>query len=427
MLSSADVFALCLPILKSTYFDPELRDTVRFLISYNEKYNAVPSPEQVFAETEIKFETTQLQKDQIEYCCSEVETFCREKAIEQAILGSVALLDDKKYGEIEQSIRNAISVSITPDIGLNYFDDPMKRLQEKLLSPPKASTGWKDLDHLLNGGIARKEMILFSANSGGGKSIVLANLALNLIVQGYNVAYISLELSQEMIGDRFDAMLTSINPRDWEQHVDDIANQIKFIGSQPEIGSLYIKYMNSGATVFDIRAYLKELQLTNNVTPDLIVVDYLDLLGIPEKVSVDNVFGKDKIAAEQFRNLGNDYNAFLATASQQTRMAVTAPVIHQGHIAGGISKVNTTDNYFSVIMTDAMKAAGEMAFYGLKTRSSDGVGKSVQLKWDNNSLRITDLKKGTAFKFKKEVKMAGESQTNELLDLMDILEFDNNR
>ena len=113
-----------------------------------------------------------------------------------------------------------------------------------------------------------------------------------------------------------------------------------------------------------------------------------------EKVSADNVFQKDKMISEEIRNIGVVNDMFIITASQQNRGAIDADELHQGHIAGGISKVNTTDVYISIIMTEAMRAKGEMALQFLKTRNSDGVGKIVYLKWNGITLRITDGSEG---------------------------------
>lgn len=386
LVSSPDTFALCKNIVKSDYFNPEYRKTVDFMHDYYDKYNSTPDPVQIEAETGVELEARQVTRDQIKYCSTEIEAFCRKKAIEKAILASAALIEKGDEGKIEQLVRDAISVSLTTDLGVDYFSDPESRLEKLSLEPPRTTTKWPLFDEMIGGGLARTEMLLFSANSGGGKSVALANLSLNFAAQGLNVLYISLELSETMIAQRFDMMLTGIPTICWRDNVKEISSALNQIS--PHMGKITIKRMESGTNCNAIRGFLKEYELKTGLIPDLLVVDYLDIMGPNEKVSADNVFEKDKRSAEQLRDILFDYNMFGATASQQNRSAIEAPELNQGHIAGGISKVNTVDIYCSLILTPSMKAAGEIGMQFLKTRSSDGVGKTIYLVWDNNSLRI---------------------------------------
>lgn len=388
LISSADTFALCASIIQPEYFDPELRNTISFIKKYYDEYNSTPTESQIEGETGVELKIQEVTKDQVSYCSNEIESFCKRKAIEKAILSSPALIDKGDYGKVEEIIRDAITVSLNRDLGLLYSDDPEERLRRLANTEETTSTNWKEVDELLNGGIVRKQMLLFSANSGGGKSIAMANLGLNFAQQGLNVLYISLELSEEMVSLRYDSMVTGISAAGWQYKISEIATKVE--SAIQNMGEITIKYMNAGSNSNDIRAYLKEFELTYGYTPDAIIVDYLDLMGTNEFISADNVFEKDKAAAEQLRNIANDYNAFMITAAQQNRTAVGQTDLNHSHIAGGISKINTTDVYISIIMNDAMRANGEIAFMFLKTRSSDGVGKTIYLKWDGSSLRITD-------------------------------------
>lgn len=388
LISSTDTFALCASIIQPDYFDPELRNAISFIKKYYDKYNSTPTESQIEGETGVELKIREVSKDQISYCANEIEAFCKRKAIEKAILASPILIDKGDYGKVEELIKDAITVSLNRDLGLLYSDDPDGRLRRLANSEQTTSTKWSEVDDLLNGGLVRKQMLLVSANSGGGKSIVMANLGLNFMEQGLTVLYISLELSEEMISLRYDSMVTGIAAAGWQYKISEIATRVE--AAVDQLGELTIKYMNAGSTSNDIRAYLKEFELTYGYTPDAIIVDYLDLMGSNEFISGDNVFEKDKAVAEQLRNIANDYNAFMITASQQNRTAVGQTDLNHSHIAGGISKINTTDVYISIIMNDAMRTAGEIAFMFLKTRSSDGVGKTIYLKWNGSTLKITD-------------------------------------
>lgn len=426
LISSADTFALCKSIIQSDYFDPEFRKTVDFLNTYYDKYSATPNPDQIHAETGVKLKLRQVTHDEIKYCSEEVEGFCKQGALEFAVREGMKHLKNGDGGKIESLIREAMSVSLTQNLGLSYFSNPAKRLKDRAAKPLRTPTGWKQVDEMLSGGLARTEMILFSANSGGGKSIALANLAHNFLKQGLNVLYISLELSEEMIAERFDSIITGTPAIVCTQqtHNDEIAMSLDKMSAK--MGNLQIVRLPSATNANGIRAYLKELELKQGYLPDLLVVDYLDKMGTNEKVSADNISEKDKLASEQLNDIGFDYNMFIATASQQNRSALDAQELHQGHIAGGLSKFNAVDWAISIILTPTMRAAGEIGFNFLKTRSSDGVGKTVFLQWEGKILRITNPKEENNSRDNiiinklDSLKGAGGSKRPSLLDVMEL-------
>lgn len=399
LVSSPDTFALCKSIVKAAYFDADLRKAVDFIHEYYDKYSSTPPCEAVLAETNVELTKRDVGRDQVDYCTDEIEKFCRRRAVQQAILAAPQMIVDGNYGEVEQMIKDAVSISLHREIGLDYFATTEERLTAQMGTPPRTSTGWPSIDEHMSGGLARKELILVSANSGGGKSLTLANLAVNFLAtpkvpgrpEKMDVLYLSLELSQDLIAARFDQMFTGIPSFLWQHHKEEITQSVGLAGEL--MGRLTIKRMPSGTSSNDIRAYLKEFELQQGYVPDLLIVDYLDKMGANQKVSSDNVYQKDKLASEQLSDILFDYNMFGATASQQNRSAVQAEELNHSHIAGGISKIDTADWYLSIIMTPAMKAAGEIAFQFMKTRSSAGEGKIVYLKWDGKTLRIKSLPK----------------------------------
>lgn len=418
LVSSNDVFALCKSIVKSDYFDPELKRAVKFVNAYYDKYHTVPSVEQIKAEADVGLTLRQITRDKISYCADEVELFCRHRGMEKAILKAGPLIQKGMYAEVEDMIKEAVTISLNRELGTVYFDDPADRILRDGIR--RYSTGYKKMDNLLAGGFARKEIFLCSANSGGGKSITMANFGLNLMKQGLNVCYISLELSEELIARRFDSLITGVPSVLWGQKSRDIIEKLET--QRGKLGKLVIKHMPTGACANDVRAYLKEYELQFGHIPDVLIMDYLDLMNANEKVSAEAVFEKDKRASEQLRDILFDYNMIGITAAQQNRSAINAVELNQSHIAGGISKVNTTDVYVSIILTDAMKNAGEIGFHFLKTRNSDGVGKQIYLTWNNNTLRIEE--KGDDENDEEMLARISGPTTKEgkkgLLDIMDI-------
>lgn len=419
LLSSPDTFALSSPIVKAEYFDPELRHSIIYLQQYYNEYHALPDVDQMKVETGKQFKTRDITKDKIKYCLDEIEMFCQNMGMENAILEVADIYKENgDKGKIRRIITEAATISLHRDMGVNFFEDPEIRLRELLKKEIVETTGWREFDDLLGGGIARKQLILFSANSGGGKSIVMANLGLNFVMKGRTVLLISLELSEDMIDMRYVQMVTGMKTAEWQKDVDRAAETI--LTSKTEGGELYIKRMKKGTRSNEIRSYLKEFELRYGKIPDMIIVDYLDVMDANEKINASDVFTKDKFASEELREIGEDYNAFMVSAAQQNRGAINASHLDHSHIAGGISKINTCDVYASIILTESLKAKGEIHFQFLKTRSSDGVNKFVHLKYNNVSLRISnldDLNMNTFHEDKREPENGSSVDNNNLLEL----------
>lgn len=547
LLSSPDTFALCKGIIKPEYFNPEFRQAVEFVDMYYEKFNSTPPLKILKAEFGLELSKHHTTKDEVEYCSSEVEKFCQYKAAETAVIKASKLLKEGKVDQIEALIHEAAAVSLTKDLGCNYFSDTRQRLERMSQQPHRISTGWLTFDKLLGGGLARTELLLVSANSGGGKSITLANLALNHVKLKYNVLYISLELSEDLVQQRFDTMISSIPSVIWQSNQDKIVSAVEYLGANA--GELTVVRLPTGTNANKIKAYLKEFELKKGYIPDTIIIDYLDCMGTNSYVPPGNISEKDRQATEELRDLLETYNCMGATASQQNRClsldsiiitpdgnkqikdvkigdklfngtvyntvteilpittqycykimvtsgqhiicsanhkfptpiglstintgikvgsllftlsglepiisiesigkietidinldgdrlflannvlthnsAIDAEELNQSHIAGGLTKVNTSDWYFSIVLNPAMKARGDIIFVCLKSRSSDAVGQQILLDWNNVALTISD-KHDDSDKYNKELSKFentapdNKSKRLSLLDVMDI-------
>lgn len=389
LLGTPDLFALVTPIVQARYFDPEFRPLMTFVLDYQQQFKGIPSPAVVKAETGIDINPQLVSHDVFDYACSEFETFCKRKAIDFAIRDSVSLIEKEDYGTIEARIREAVTTSLTRNLGTDFFADPaalLERIQVGLGTP--ISTGWRDLDIAIGGGVYRKDLIIFSANSGGGKSITMDNFATNLHNQKLRGVYFSFELGEELLAKRHFSIVTGVDTPQLFIRGAEVIAKTEEIGKQA--GHFLFVRMPVGTKPSQIRAYLKEYQLKFNATPDFMVFDYMGLMGTDVHVQTGDVYTRDKLVSEALREIGNDFDAIIVTASQQNRSAVGAVDIDHSMIAGGISKIDTCDLAISIILTDTMKAAGEIAFQLIKTRNSDGVGKNVQLKWIPRFLRIAD-------------------------------------
>ena len=389
LISSTDLWARCSHIVDPNYFDPEVRDGITFVHNYWNQYRALPDPAKVEAETGIKLKAQEITSDTLDYAADEVETFCKNKAIEFAIRTSPTLLEKKDFGGIEKKIREAISVSLHRDLGLDYFADPETRLRMMMERNQQVSTGMPTMDRILYGGFNRQEMTIFAAESGGGKSMMLLNMGFNFAMQQMNGVYITFELSEEVVAKRMDSMMSGVGQRQIFQQIDQVATSIAMRRGQA--GKLFIKYMPATVTTtLDIRAFLAEFQLIHGWKPDFLIVDYIDLMAPSTKVNLDNLFIKDKYVAEELRSLAVEFDSILVTASQLNRTAVNQERHDHAMIGGGISKIQTADNVISIRQTEAMRNCGEISFQFMKTRSSNGMGRLIFMSWDPESLRITD-------------------------------------
>ena len=391
MLSDAETFVRCQGIFDHTLFDRKLQDAAEFINIYTKEYSVLPEYEMVNASCQTELKKPESTKEgHMDWLMDEFESFIRHKALERAIINSADLLEKKDYGQVETLIKEAVQIGLAKDLGTDYFEDPRQRLLRIKDKNGQISTGWPSLDRRLFGGMNRGELNIFAGGSGAGKSLFLANLGVNWALQGLNVLYLTLELSEDLVAMRIDAMTTGISTKEIFKELDDVEMKVKIIGKKS--GRLQIKYMPSGKTANDLRAYMKEYEIKTDSKIDVLLVDYLDLLmPASRKISAENLFIKDKYVSEELRNLAMEKQCILVTAAQLNRGAVEEVEFDHSHISGGLSKIQTADNVFGIFTSRAMRERGRYQIQLMKTRSSSGVGMKVDLEFSLETLKISDL------------------------------------
>ena len=390
MLGDSETFVRCQGIWDHELFDRKLQSAAKFFKDYVDEHSIIPTPDIINAATGQKFEIPEgLQEAHYDWLLTDFETFIRHKGLEKAILKAADMLEKGEYGTVEDLVKKAVQVGLQKDMGTDYFADPRSRLMKIKDKNGQMSTGWAALDQKLFGGFNRGELNIFAGGSGAGKSLFLANLGVNYALAGMNVIYLTLELSEELVGMRIDSMVTGIPTRDVFKSIDDVEMKVRVIGKKS--GSFQIKYMPSGKTANDVRAYLKEYEVKTGKRCDVLLVDYLDLL-MPagQKISAENLFIKDKYVSEELRNLAMEKNCVFVTAAQLNRGAVEEVEFDHSHISGGLSKIQTADNVFGIFTSRAMRERGKYQIQLMKTRSSSGVGQKIDLNFDIDTLRITN-------------------------------------
>jgi len=390
MLEDASSYVRVQNIYNPENFDRSLRKAAEFIKEHTDKHKTMPDRLQISATTGIKLQPVpDLNQGHYDWFMQEFESFTKRQEIERAVLKAADLLEAGDFDPIEKLIKDAVQISLTKDMGTDYFADPAARINKYFNSGGQVSTGWPQMDRLLYGGFSRGELNIFAGGAGSGKSLVMMNIALNWLQMGLSGVYISLELSEELTSLRTDAMLTQTSTKDIRKDIDTTTLKVILVGKKS--GNYQVKGLPAQSNINDIRAYLKEYQIQTGKKVDFVMIDYLDLLmPVSAKVSPNDLFVKDKYVSEELRNLAKELGVLMVTASQLNRSAVEEVVFDHSHISGGISKINTADNVFGIFTSRSMKERGKYQIQCMKSRSSTGVGQNIDLEYNIETMRITD-------------------------------------
>lgn len=388
IFSNPELYVRCKNILKPEYFDKEFQGSIEYVHNYNNKYNSSPTLNDIHFNGGYEYIQEKVQPLHHQSTLDDIGEFCRHKAMALAVQKGMELVHQKKYGGIEELIREAMLVSVQNELGLDIFENPEDTIRSLSTMQGSFKSGWDTLDFKLFGGFGRQELEIFAAASGGGKSVVLQNLAVNFAKAGLNGAYISLELAEELVAVRIYGMMTETKLSNVRHEPEKTGLAVTVEGKNA--GTLRIKRMpESISTTNDIESYIRELQTQKNIKLDYVCVDYLDLLTSDRIGSNDksNAFVKDKAVSEELRALAMKMDLTVFTASQFNRAGIGEDKKSQSQIAGGISKIYTADN---VIYIETRKDEGEMWFDFQKTRNSSAVGSRLRMSYDMDSLRVLD-------------------------------------
>ncbi len=280
---------------------------------------------------------------EIDYINEHMLSFIRMQACKRAAIDSIDLLKSGDFGEIERRMVEAANAGA--DImgqGLDYFGEYQTRIAHRASREKerKLSTGIPELDELTYGGIKTKQLGLCVGGTGRGKSLFLQWLAKVAVLLGKKVVYITCELSAEDMADRFDSLFAHIKPQGLQDHssiaLRSLSQFNKRFGS-----SLFIKeYPEGEATIYDVKAYLTQLT-AKGFMPDLVLVDYVDLLK-PHR-SYSDLNQEQTIIIQSLRGIAKSMNTRIWTACQLNRAGLVMETPDATSIAGGVSRLFTCD------------------------------------------------------------------------------------
>lgn len=392
MLADAESFTASRAIVSPDIFNNRLQPVVKFIMNYADEYKTLPPHSLVHAQTNIQIPEFQNPELHREWYYKEIQEFSRKANLQQLILSYVEKLSEDKEDEIDivKRCQDVLSISLMKDLGSNIYTKHGDIVQSLLANRNHTPTGFSEIDADLGGGLTDESLTIFVGRSGEGKSLILQNLGINWSRQGRNVIYISLELSEELIGERLIAMIAEMSTADIKKH-SGITYKRMNLRAKEEVGEYVVKKMPIGTNSNNIRAFLKEYTIKTGIKPDVLLVDYLDIMHPNEKnVNVSDHFVKDKLVAEQLRSLADELKIPVVTASQFNRSGVDAEEFDHSHIAGGISKVNTADNLIYLDAPKSKKEKGQFDVVYGKLRTAKGTGKRVKLKYNNDTMRMNN-------------------------------------
>ena len=360
-------------MLVEDYFDNQAHKwIIKEILRYYDKYHTTPSMETLAVELQkcgnevlqisIKEQLKEAYKsssDDLNYVQEEFAAFCKNQQLKGALLQSVDLLKGGDYESIRSLINNAIKAGQDKNIGHEYAKDIESRYRED--SRTTIKTPWDKINELLQGGLGNGDFGLIFGNPGGGKSWSLVALGGHATKLGYNVIHYTLELGEQYVGRRYDAYFSKIGVDKIQKHKDKIENLIGDIK-----GNLIIKEFPTGkATMSTIEAHIQKVK-DMGIEPDLIIIDYVDLLSskrktVDRKGEIDDIYTSTK-------GLARELDIPVWSVSQVNRAGAKDNIVEGDKAAGSYDKIMITDVCISLSRQRKDKVEGTGRFHIMKNR-----------------------------------------------------------
>ena len=405
-----------LPFLSVNYFQ-EREDKILYekIAEYINKYNALPTQEALAIELDkssIKDEefqntlkllesiTNENDEANISWLLDSTEKFCQDRAIYNAVVESISILDEKgrntrDKGSIPDILSDALSVSFDPHVGHDYFLDADERYKFYHRIEEKIPWDLEFFNRITKGGLSNKTLNIALAGTGVGKSLFMCHVAASCLSQNYNVLYITLEMAEERIAERVDANLLNISiddlqkiPKDlYDKKIDKLKQTIK--------GKLIVKeYPTAAANVNHFRALLNELNLKKSFVPNIILIDYINICTSSRIKPGSNVnsYTYIKSIAEELRGLAVENAIPILSATQTTRSGFTNTDIGLEDTSESFGLPATADFMFAIISTEQMEELNQIMIKQLKNRYSDPTSnRKFVIGIDRSKMKLYDV------------------------------------
>lgn len=323
-----------------------------------------------------------------------VVNFTKHAKMKEAIVESYELLNEDKFAEINEKIQEALKFNIDVNLGTDLYDVDGRYLKLSQSLGEKITTGFDNMNRILGDGWCRKEIYCVLGPPGMGKSIFLPNFGLKALGAGYNVVHYSLEMSEERVGLRYDGPVTHIDLKDLRSNQEAVKKAYTH-GLFNRSKRLFIKEFPTGAaSVLDIEAHLEQLRTYEGFVPDMIIVDYGDIMRAAHKTN--NTYEEQGWIFRELRGIAIEHNCVVLTATQARRDAVaegggTKASVGMEQVADSMEKVRILDGLFSIVQSPADKTAGVIKLYVAKNRNGDS---GSTLEFNINYGKMTLVSKG---------------------------------
>ena len=410
-----------LPFLKSEYFtdrsDKTLYDEI---VSFTETYNSTPTVEALvlavkerrnLSDEEVEkcesylqeIEKTKGEESKVQWLVDKTEQFCQEKAIYNAVLGSISILDGKDKtndkGAIPKILSDALAISFDNSVGHDYLENSDERYDFYHRKEERIPFDLEFFNKITKGGLPNKTLNIALAGTGVGKSLFMCHVAAGCMVQGKNVLYITMEMSEEKIAERIDANLLNVTIDDLVSLPKDLYDKKINKLREKTVGKLIIKeYPTASASSTHFRTLLNELNLKKSFVPNIIFIDYLNICCSSRIKAGANInsYTYVKSIAEELRGLAVEFGVPIVSATQTTRGGFTSsdPGLEDTSESFGLPA--TADLMFALISSEELEEMGQIMVKQLKNRYNDPTHfKRFTLGIDRSKMRLYDIEQSS--------------------------------
>jgi archaellum biogenesis ATPase FlaH len=335
----------------------------------------------------------------LDWLVEKTEAFCRDRALYNAIMKSITIIDgkDQKHNReaIPSILQEALGISFNTAVGHSYLDNASERFDFYTRVESKIVLDIEMFNKITNGGLSRKTLNILLAQSGGGKSLVMSHMAAGCLRDGLNVLYISMEMSEEKIAERIDANLLDVEVDKIKDLGKDIfCTKISNLAAKTH-GRLFIKEYPSGtAHTGHFRGLLEELKTKQDFVPDIIFVDYLGICA-SSRVKMGgsvNSYAYLKSVAEELRAFATENDVPIVTAGQVNRGGYNTSDLDMTDISESLGIVMTADIILGIVRTEELDDMGQVMFVQMKNRYSDPtVNKRFTVGLNRAKMKLYDL------------------------------------
>jgi replicative DNA helicase len=414
LLDKAFLASVASSVEVSYLSSPAAADIYGTILNYFNNYNDIPPQDIIINEIEdadrqerardflnevnsIDFDVAR----QYDYLIDKTDEWLKEKAMKQAILKSVDLIDDRDYGSIRHNIETALGKTIKLKLGLDYFGTLRERINRiREFSDNRLPTYYPVFDEYLNGGFPPYTLSVIVAAIHRFKSNTLANFIARQVLAGHNIALLTLEMSEDAFAQRFDSILSCMDINKiyrGDENIIELYRKLRRITQRDTLGKLYIKEFPTGeATVLDYKAYIREL-LIRGIKLDALYVDYINLMK-PSYGAKHDLYVDVKRIAEELRALGFVFNIPIISVSQLNRPGTLTDFrdVSFSYIAESMG-IPATADFIAIygVNEDKLVYENEIHYKIEKNRLGGRVGEVDQFFYDSRSLKMYDSSEET--------------------------------